>query len=245
MSQPSQTSHFLIAVVACCLCSALAGCHWTATGKNSSGTALHQQGRHYEAIAKFQEALKAEPSNADAHYNLAATYHTLGKVTGDQQMLQQSEQLYNEALNLSPDHPDCHRGLACLLVETGRAESSFTLLERWAQRSPQEIAAHTELARLYQEFGDKDSAIRHLQQAVAVDPNNRETSRAYAALASLQEQTGNYRQALTNYHRSHQLNPQQPAVSDRIAALQSSLGGFLPGATGNTRVVTTPPPVRY
>lgn len=218
------------------------GCRWQARGRNVTGTALHHQGRYHEAIQEFQTALTNDPINADAYYNLGSSYHGLGKVNGDQQMLSQAEQLYNQCLDISPEHPDCHRALACLLVETGRADKAFTLLTRWSQRSPQLVDPHVELARLYQEFGDKASAVRNLEQAVAANPNNPETARAWAALASLREQTGETQQALLDYYRSQQLNPNQPAVTERIAAIQRAMGGppaIAPNIDG-TRTVFAP-----
>lgn len=227
------------------------GCHWSAGGKNVAGTTMYQQGRYQEAIQQFQLALKQDPANADAYYNMAASYHSLGKLQNDPQALAQAEQLYNQALNISPDHVDCHRALACLLVETGRSDKAFTFLQNWANTSPDVLDSHVELARLYQEFGDKDNAIRNLEQAVAVNSNSPESARAWAALASLREQSGNTYQALLDYSRSQQLNPYQPAVTERIASLQRSMGGVqlppTPSASGSTVAARAPfaQPIRY
>ena len=218
---------FALLLIAVC-----GGCRFSTTGKNITGVALHQQGRYDEAIMQFQEAVAQDPTNADGYYNLASSYHGKGKVRGDQQMLQQAEQLYLQCLNISGDHPDCHRALACLLVETGRSDKAFTLLQRWTQRSPQVIDSHIELARLYQEFGDNPSAIRHLEQAVTVDSNSPHTARALSGLANLREQQGDLNQALQNYYRAQQLNPYQPGVSDRIASLQRAMGGPPANAPG-------------
>jgi len=229
--------------VALLLAAGSVGCRFSTTGKNVTGVALHQQGRYDEAIVQFQEALAQDPTNADAYYNIASSYHNKGKLTGDSQMLLQAEQLYNQCLDISPDHPDCHRALACLLVDTGRADKAFTLLRRWSQRSPQLVDAHIELARLYEEFGQKQDAIRHLEQAVAVDANSPRSARAWAALASLREQTGNPQQALQNYYKAQQLNPYQPNVAERIASLQQAMGGppaITPGTTAGTRTALTP-----
>ena len=223
---------------------AATGCRWSTAGKNVAGVALHQQGRYDEAIVQFQEALAQDPTNADTYYNIASSYHGKAKVTGDQQMMSQAEQLYNQCLDISPDHPDCHRALGCLLVDSGRADKAFTLMQRWNQRSPQIIDSHIELARLYEEFGDKQTAITHLEQAVAVNSNDPRSARAWAALASLREQTGNPQQALQNYYRAQQLNPYQPQVAERIASIQQAMGG--PPAvtpmttTAGTRTVTSP-----
>ena len=222
---------------------AATGCRWSTAGKNVSGVALHQQGRYDEAIVQFQDALTQDPTNADTYYNMARSYHNKAKVTNDQQMLSQAEQLYNQCLDISPDHPDCHRALGCLLVDSGRADKAFTLMQRWNQRSPHIIDSHIELARLYEEFGDKPSAIRHLESAVAVDSNDPRSARAWAALASLREQTGDPQQALQNYYRAQQLNPYQPEVAERIASIQQAMGGppaVLPTTTGTTMASINP-----
>ena len=113
---------------------AATGCRWSTAGKNVAGVALHQQGRYDEAIVQFQESLAQDPTNADTYYNMARSYHNKAKVNNDAQMLSQAEQLYNQCLDISPDHPDCHRALGCLLVDSGRADKAFTLMQRWTER---------------------------------------------------------------------------------------------------------------
>ena len=99
--------------------------------------------------------------------------------------------------------------------------------------------ARVELARLYEEFGDKETATRNLEEALAADTAS---ARAWAALATIREDSGDYPQALANYQRSYDLNPIQPQIAERIAALQNVLGTSVPvvaPATG-TRVVAHP-----
>jgi len=219
----------------------------TANGLNGSGVSMFQQGQYHAAIEHFQQARANDPRNADAVYNLAATYHRMGKLNSDQATLAQAENLYNQCLDLSPDHVDCHRGLAVLLVETERSDKAFKLLEGWNRRSPHAADARIELARLYEEFGDKQAAKQNLEQSLAIDPTSYRSSRAWGALAKLKEDQGDYSQALANYQRSHLLNSFQPAVAQRIAMLQRSQAGF-PGVTppGGTRLVETPmSPIRY
>ena len=194
-----------------------AGCQMAASGYNVAGVRAVQEGHPQVAVQKFQQALNNDPSNADAYYNLAATYHQMGKQKGDKNMLHQAEQLYNQCLDQNPNHTECYRGLAVLLIDTQRNQNAFTLMERWEQRSPQLADPKIELARLYQEFGDKENAKNELNQALAVDANN---ARAWAALGSLREQSGELGQALANYQRSYQLNNFDTGVGTRIAQLQ-------------------------
>jgi tetratricopeptide (TPR) repeat protein len=200
------------------------GCGSFPNSHNSAGVQLYQQGQMTAAMQQFQQALLAEPQNADAYYNLAATYHRIGSQQNDRQALTQAENLYNQCLDRDDNHVDCYRGLAVLLVETDRSDRAFALLQGWATRRPQSAQARVELARLYEEFGDTETAKNNLQTALQLDQNN---ARAWAALGRLREQAGDPAQALANYQRSLQINRQQPAVAERVALLQSRM----PGAT--------------
>ena len=213
-----------------------AGC--TGQAHNIQGVKLYQQGQHHAAIKKFQQAITTNPNDADGYYNLAATYHQMGKRNSDASLLAQAENLYNQTLQYDPNHSDSYRGLSVLLVETNRPDSAFTLLEGWTSRQPHVADAKVELARLYEEFGDKEAAKRHLEAALSTDTTS---SRAWAALARMREENGDYRQALANYQRSLQLNPSQTQVSQRVAALQNALGTTAPVAPVDaTRVASQP-----
>jgi tetratricopeptide (TPR) repeat protein len=218
------------------------GCSMSARGRNIDGARQFQTGRYNEAIQSFQRALVSNPNDANAYYNLASTYHVIGKQKGDVNLMRQAEGLYHQCLDLAPDHTECHRGLAAMLVDTNRPESAFTLMKRWAERSPQLASPRIELARLYEEFGDKDSAVRQLTDALHVEANN---TRAWAALGRLREGQGQLAQALTNYQQAYNLNSFQPGVAQRIASLQQSLSVAPNGQVGQpTRLVNTPQTTR-
>ncbi|MFM7843005.1 MAG: tetratricopeptide repeat protein [Planctomycetota bacterium] len=214
------------------LVSGMTGCQSMPGGSPPQGLALYQQGQYQAAVPFFQQSIAAQPQSSDGYYNLASTYHRLGTQRADRNLLGQAEQLYNQALDLDDqarrqgynvENPDCYRGLAVLLAETERPDKAFTLLKNWSQNNPRSADARVELARLYQEFGDSESANNQLQQALRLDQYN---ARAWAALGYLREQSGDPAQALVNYQRALQLNRTMPAVSERIAALQAQ-----PGAT--------------
>lgn len=208
------------------------GCTSTA-GNNASGLRNYQAGNYQQAIQSFQSTLASNPNDANTYYNLAATYYAMGKQRGDQSLLRQAEGLYHQCLDLSPDHTDCHRGLAALLVDTNRSESAFTLLRRWSDRSPQIANPRVELARLYEEFGDRPSARRHLTDAIQIDQRH---PRAWTALANLREQEGQLAQALSDYQQAYALNGGQAELANRIANLQQRIatGGSSPTG-GNQR----------
>ena len=163
------------------------GCAWVSHSDNVAGVGYFDQGNYAAAITKFQRAIEADPNDADSYYNLAATYHRQGKIGNQQPMLQQAETYYHLCLDRNPDHRDCYRGLAVLLVEENRADDAFSLVQRWSEHSPSSPDPKIELARLFQEFGDKNAAQAHLQDALSVAPDN---PRARSGARQVEGRTG-------------------------------------------------------
>jgi tetratricopeptide (TPR) repeat protein len=212
--------HGIEAVALAALLLGLAGCGGlNAQGRNAEGVRLFQQAKYQDAAKQFQEATYADPNNADGYYNLAATYHRIGKLEHRRADLDQAESYYNLCLDRDANHTDCYRGLAVLLAEQGRKEEAFRLIEGWNQRQPGSADAKIELARLNDEFGNRQAAKSLLIDALAVQPDN---PRALTALGKIREDAGDKVQALANYQRSLQHDNRQSQVAARLTALQGN-----------------------
>ncbi len=234
----------LVWIIPYTLCTCI-GCGFSATGHNLDGKRLFEQGQYGAALQKFQHAASTDPSNPDAYYNMASTYHRMGTSTGDAKSpyYTQAEDLYNQCLNLDSNHIDCYRGLAVLLIETNRKDRAYTLLKNWATANPSNADAAVELARLFHEDGKVETSRQYLEHAVQLDQRN---SRAWRALAHLREEQGDIGQALANYQRSYQLNGFQPDVATKIARLQQNVNSRTTVMPGETRwAKPTVPSSRY
>ena len=217
------------------------GCAWSPKSINSQGVGLYHQGNYDGALALFHQALSLEPNNPNFYYNLARVHHQKGRQTKDAQELEKAETYYNLCLDRDPNHTDCYRSLAVLLVEQGRKKDAFTLLERWNMRSPHLADPKIELARLYEETGDLTAAKEKLLAALQVEPNN---PRALAALGHVRERQGDLVQALADYKRSLAINPAQPKVALRAAALQGQgVVAQVPVVNPPTTLATRPGPL--
>ena len=222
------------------LAAACFGC--TASNNNTEGVKYFGQARYDLAVQSFEAARNADPNAADAYYNIAATYHLLGRTalqTGQAALAQQhfdyADQNYRLCLTRNPNDADAYRGLAVLNMERQNFETAFTLLQNWVDANPLAAEPKIEHARLYQEYAALaqaqndvatvqkciQSAMISLQSALTVEPNN---ARARRALGFLQEQTGDLIQAMSNYRLSLQANPNQQDLADRVAQLERTPG---------------------
>ncbi len=220
-----------------CVVTAYPGCgSFSSQGLNAEGVRLFEQTRVQDAMREFQRAIDHDPNNADGYYNLAACYHRLGVMNQRASDVTQAERCYYLCLDRAPDHRECYRGLAVHLVEQNRSEEAFRLLQGWADRRPDSPDPKIELARLYEESGDRNKAKQLLADALLADAAN---ARALAALGRIREQEGDAAQALNNYQQSLWANRFQPEVAARVAGLQSSAGGYAGSlSTGGSQTVS-------
>lgn len=217
---------------------ALSGCGSVISQeKNSRGVGLYQQARYPEALREFQEASYNDPKNADSYYNIAATYHRMGRQGKCDSDLKQAEKFYNDCLDRNPNHTECYRGLAVLLAEQGRKDAAFRLVQGWVDREPTLADAKVELARLHEEFGDREVAKNCLIEAIEAQPDN---ARALTALGKIRDDAGEKTQALANYQRSYGRDSRQPYVASRISALQGRATTTASGASSTPGSISPP-----
>jgi len=154
---------------------------------------LENQGNYDEAESKYHEALKAAPSDLNAlvglarlhdrkgepqkalevyqrtvqlHPNSALAFNDMGLCYRRQRQLDRSLTAFRKAIELQPDNTKYHNNLAAALVDAGRGDEAFRELS--AQNSP--AVAHFNLAYLLEQQKQHGNAVRHLEQAIALDP---------------------------------------------------------------------------
>jgi tetratricopeptide (TPR) repeat protein len=206
------------------------GCQWQVARHTTDGNQFLMSGQYPQALDSFQQALMADPRNADANYNLGASYYYLAKQTSQPQYNVKSEDLLRQAISLNPSHVDAYRTLAALYVETNRPNDAFQLIRGWQVAQPSNPEPLVEMARLYREHNDATRATQYLADALSLDPNH---PRALVAMGGLREEQGQYDLALKNYTRSYQANAFQPEVAQRIGALQQRMQGDALSAGGS------------
>jgi len=204
---------------------------------NTEGVRYYGQARYDAAITSFQSALRVNPNDPNALYNMAATYHQSartslrsGHTAAAHQQYERADQYYQLCLARDPNYAHAYRGLSALYMDCQKGQYAYQLLTHWHDTNRHSVEPKLELARFYQEYarmfmidGDMERAQgyrrateKYLQEALALEPTN---DRALRALGFLKEESGDRAGAIVEYQRSLQANPQQRDLADRVAAL--------------------------
>jgi Flp pilus assembly protein TadD len=80
-------------------------------------------GRNEEAIGNYEQVVKVQPDNFEAHNNLAALLARAGRVT-------EAIGHFEQAVRLKPDHLEMHMNLAVAYAAAGRFTEAIASAER-------------------------------------------------------------------------------------------------------------------
>lgn len=130
----------------------------------------HQAGKLARSNARYKEAVQADPSCFEAHFNQGLAAYELGR-------WQESLAAYELALALKPDSEDARYNLALALKRANYPLDAAHELETLLEQHPKEARAHYSLAVLYaQQLDQPDRAKSHYRQVLELDPRHPEAS---------------------------------------------------------------------
>jgi serine/threonine protein kinase/tetratricopeptide (TPR) repeat protein len=128
----------------------------TAQQRTQEGWQLWQAQKLDEAAAKFQQAVKLAPDNANAWNGLGWATFNAGKPA-------EAENAFQKVLSLEPNHPAALNGLGQIDLSLGKYDEAEIYLLKAAPQAP---AAWFGLARLYLLQGKYDQAVTWAQKIV-------------------------------------------------------------------------------
>jgi len=102
------------------------------------GSSLGMLGEHRRAVACFRKALRLDPGDAEAHYNL-------GLALGIQRRLPESIEELRRAVRLKPDHALAQCNLGVALLEAGNCEEAARYLKEAVRVDPDNALAQYNL----------------------------------------------------------------------------------------------------
>ncbi len=140
------------------------------------------------AISSYKNILSTEPSNEDALFGLAATYHRLGE-------LLQARPYYGRLLKANPNHREGLNNFLALVSEESPQEA-LAELERLEQRNPDFSPIPAQQAVVLNKLGFADQARDKMLRAIELAPEN--LTYKYN-LAVLLDKNGRYAEAFPLY----------------------------------------------
>ncbi len=183
------------------------------------GAALARQGLFDEAIAEYKIALKAAPTNPGISYNLALAYYKTGDLTLAARELSALRALVGE-------QPQVTLLLADTYLQLGENKKVIQLLEAPAEAKPEDLG----LAYVLGMALLRDKRVEEGQKFLNRILGRGESAEALLLLGTSKFSVGDFPNALKDFQRAAELNPDLPS-------LNGNLGQALM-ATGDTTAAT-------
>ena len=161
-----------------------------------------------EALARHN--IEKNPSDFEAHYNLAA-------------MLQAKEQIepaireYEAAVRLRPGDAVANNALGAAWIGAGHAAQGVEYLRTSLRSRPDYFDAHYNLGVALAQQNDYDGAAREFQQALQLQPQD---ANAEANLGAVLAQMGRFSDAKAHFEHALQIDPSQPIAKENLDALK-------------------------
>ena len=175
---------------------------------HNAALALAQLGKFSEAIPYYRLALQLRAEYADAHLNLGNALAAIGQ-------FDEAIAHFQEVLRLRPSLAAVHRNIANALTQQGKhQEATVQYLE--VVRLQPGPEAHSDLALNLARLGKNSDAIKELQQAVRMKP---EEAQFHFHLATVLQADKKPNEAITEYREALRLRPDLVLALNNLAWL--------------------------
>ena len=177
------------------------------------GMALRARGQDEAAVRELEVATRLDPSDADAHYELANTAWALSRKSATSQRARGTDTQDYRALAagefkklaaLRPQDASIPQILAELDLEAGRKEDALAEMQEAARAAPNDAATHVALGRVYFAQAEEEKSAAEFQQALKLNPKE---GQAYLALGQMRFLQRRYAQAAENFQQALQVSP--------------------------------------
>ena len=116
------------------------------------------------AVAQFEQAVRIDPRNSEAHNFLGSAFAGLGR-TAD------AMDQFRLALKIRPEYQNARYNLARALIKTGRLDEALELFRQVVAAYPEDALARNGLGELLFQQGKFDEAAAEFDKALTLDPS--------------------------------------------------------------------------
>lgn len=227
------------------------------------GVTLLRQGK--DALQPLRRTIELMPHDGEAHGNLGAALHDLGRWdealvslrralaiqphnvealvdAGDAlRALGQAREavgLYQRALELSPRLVEAHNNLGNSLLELGRPDGALACYRRALELKPDDEQIPCNLGNAHRKLGQREEAAASYRQALILNPGRVE---ALNGLGDVLRDLGQRREAVSLYARAVESDPKRAESHYNLANALFELRRIDEAAAGYARAVELEP----
>ncbi len=129
-----------------------------------AGIKAFDAGSYADARKSFEAALKKNPNDYEALYNLGMTCEKLGDKTA-------AEGAYKSALAIKPELDTAAAELSALYIDAGRLDDALAVARAGLAKHPGSAALHENLGVAMASRGDQDNATKEFEEAIRIAPS--------------------------------------------------------------------------
>jgi superkiller protein 3 len=162
---------------------------------------LQDQGQLVEAAAEFEQIIRQDARDADAHNNLGISLFGLGKPV-------EAIKEFHTAIRLSPDHAMAHNNLGNALFKQGQVSQAIAEYQLAIRLKPDYVEPHLNLgAILCDQKRDYTGAEAHFREVIRLRPDD---AYGHLYLGNALRNQAKLVDAIAEYNETIRLKPLEP-----------------------------------
>jgi tetratricopeptide (TPR) repeat protein len=145
----------------------------TSGSYNNEGVILRERERNDEAATEFEYALRVDPKNASAMWNLSDLLHHLNRDT------RRADALLDAAIAIDPNQPRWLLARGRYALQSRRCDKALDDFKRAVDLAPNDALAFASLGAAEGCLGNEKAAQDAFRKSLAIDPNQPELRRLF------------------------------------------------------------------
>jgi tetratricopeptide (TPR) repeat protein/2-polyprenyl-3-methyl-5-hydroxy-6-metoxy-1,4-benzoquinol methylase len=179
-----------------------------------AGNSLEEQGLSAEAMTRYDEAARTDPSCARAHLNRGNILLATGKIDA-------ARKAYEEAIVCDNDYAAAHFNLGNLNARTGDHTAALKDYTTAVRIKADFADAFVAMGNAYESLGRNSEAMRSYERALNLVPNYAEV---YFNLGVLASTEGLHQKAIDSLRKAIELRPEYAEAHCALAKVLQTLG---------------------
>ena len=167
-----------------------------------------------ESLSSYQQAVKINPNDANAHYNLGLILKKLGKS-------EEAKNSYQKAIEINPNFTAAYNNLGVVFKELGEFKKAISSYLKAIEIKPNYAMAYYNLGNALNDLGEFEKAISAYQKAIDINPNYAD---AHYNLGNRQHGLGEFKKAKISYQKAIEINSNFAKAYNKLGYLLSDLG---------------------